>query len=78
MIKDLVEAICKALVDNPDAVEVHEIEGEHSAVLELKVAKEDIGKIIGKKGAHAQALRTLLVAASGKLNKRYTFEIIDQ
>lgn len=75
--KELVEQIAKALVDNPDAVEVRLLEGEHVAVLELKVDKEDIGKVIGKQGSHAQAIRTLLMAVSGKHNKKYTLEIID-
>ncbi len=75
--KDLVERIAKMLVDHPDQVEVRETKGDKTVVLELKVAKEDVGKIIGKKGAHAQAIRTLLAAASGKDNKKYTLEIID-
>ncbi len=75
--KDLVERIAKMLVDHPDQVEVRETRGDKTVVLELKVAKEDVGKIIGKKGAHAQAIRTLLAAASGKDNLKYTLEIID-
>ena len=75
--RDLVEQIAKALVDQPDMVQVREVAGEHVSVLELQVAKEDIGKIIGKRGAHAQAIRTLLMAAGGKYNKRFTLEIID-
>jgi len=76
--KELVECMAKALVDNPDQVEVTEIVGEHTLVIEVKVAKEDMGKIIGKKGRNAQAMRTLLNAASAKLRKHVLFEIIDQ
>ena len=75
--KDLVEQIVKALVDRPDAVEITEIQGNHAHVIELSVAKEDLGKVIGKGGAHASAIRTLLAAASGKENKRYILEIIE-
>ena len=75
--KELVEAIAKALVDKPEEVEVKLVEGEHASVLELKVAKEDVGKIIGKKGNHVQAIRTILTAASGKTDRRYTLEILD-
>ena len=76
--KELVECMAKALVDNPDQVEVTEIVGEHTLVIEVKVAKEDMGKIIGKKGRNAQAMRDILNAASAKLRKRVVFEIIDQ
>jgi len=76
--KTLVELIAKKLVDRPDDVKVTEVSGEHSCVIELKVAKEDIGKVIGKKGAHAQAIRTLMMAASGKDGKRYILEILDE
>ena len=76
--KELVELMAKALVDNPDQVEVTEIAGRDTSVIELKVAKEDMGKIIGKKGRNAQAMRTLLNAASAKLRKRVVLEIIDQ
>ena len=75
--KTLVELIAKKLVDRPDDVKVTEVSGEHSCVIELKVAKEDIGKVIGKKGAHAQAIRTIMMAASGKDGKRYILEILD-
>jgi predicted RNA-binding protein YlqC (UPF0109 family) len=75
--KDLVERIVKALVDFPDAVEITEIKGNHAHVIELKVAKEDLGKVIGKGGAHASAIRTILAAASGKENRRYILEIIE-
>jgi predicted RNA-binding protein YlqC (UPF0109 family) len=75
--KDLVEYMAKVLVDNPEEVVVNEIEGEQSSVIELKVAKEDIGKIIGKKGRTIQAVRSILTAASGKLNKRYSLELLE-
>jgi uncharacterized protein len=75
--KTLVELIAKKLVDRPDDVKVSEVSGEYSCVIELKVAKEDIGKVIGKKGAHAQAIRTIMMAASGKDGKRYILEILD-
>ena len=67
--KDLIIRIAKALVDHPEQVEVLEVEGEQILVLELKVAKEDIGKIIGKQGRTARAIRTILSAASGKTKK---------
>ncbi len=76
--KELVEMMVKALVDKPDEVVVTEVEGRHSAVIELKVAQEDIGKVIGKKGAHAQALRTIISAAGGKRKKRYVLEILEE
>jgi predicted RNA-binding protein YlqC (UPF0109 family) len=75
--KELVEQIVKALVDEPEAVRVSEIKGTHAHVIELTVAKEDLGKVIGKGGAHASAIRTILAAASGKENKRYILEIIE-
>ncbi len=74
--KELLEKIAKAMVDSPDEVKVTEIEGEHTVVLELNVAKNDIGKIVGKEGNHAKAIRTILLAASGKRGKRYSLEII--
>ena len=73
----LVETIVKALVDRPDDVDVTEIEGRHSSVIELTVAREDLGKVIGKRGVHAQAIRTIIVAAGGKKKKRYVLEIIE-
>lgn len=76
-VKELVERMVRALVDHPDEVEVVEVEGQHSSVLELHVAREDIGKVIGKRGAHAQALRTIVAAAGGKLKRRYILEIIE-
>ena len=75
--KDLIISIAKALVDHPEQVEVLEVEGEQILVLELKVAKEDIGKIIGKQGRTALAIRTILSAASGKTKKRTVLEIIE-
>jgi uncharacterized protein len=75
--KDLVEFITQSLVDHPGQVSVEEIEGDQTSVLELKVAKEDLGKIIGKQGRTARALRTLLGAASSKSNKRMVLEIIE-
>jgi predicted RNA-binding protein YlqC (UPF0109 family) len=76
--KELVEFMAKALVDNPDQLEVSEIAGSDTLVIELKAAKEDMGKIIGKKGRNAQAMRLILNAASAKLRKRVVLEIIDQ
>ena len=75
--KELVEYIAKALVDNPDAVRVSEIEGEKTSVIELVVAKEDLGKVIGKQGRTARAMRTILSAASTKINKHSVLEIIE-
>jgi predicted RNA-binding protein YlqC (UPF0109 family) len=75
--KDLVKSIAQALVDHPEQVTVNEIEGNQTSVLELKVAKDDLGKIIGKQGRTAQAIRTLLSAASAKLKKRSVLEIIE-
>ena len=76
--KELVEIMAKALVDHPDQVEVTEIAGRDTSVIELQAAKEDMGKIIGKKGRNAQAMRTILNAASRKLDKRVVIEIIDR
>ncbi|MDP2645982.1 MAG: KH domain-containing protein [Desulfobacterales bacterium] len=75
--KDLVKMIAQALVDNPDQVVVEEIVGGQTTVLELAVAKEDIGKIIGKQGRTAHAIRTILGAASAKLKKRAVLEIME-
>ena len=75
--RELVEMIVKSIVDQPDAVEITEVKGNHAHVIELSVAKEDLGKVIGKGGAHASAIRTILAAASGKENKRYILEIIE-
>ncbi|HBF42567.1 MAG TPA: KH domain-containing protein [Desulfobacteraceae bacterium] len=75
--KDLVAYIAKALVDKPEEVVVTEVEGEQTSVLELKVAKEDLGKVIGKQGRTARAMRTILGAASTKIKKRSVLEIIE-
>ena len=75
--KELIEYIAKALVDNPDQVNVSEVNGDQTCVLELKVAKEDLGKVIGKQGRSARAMRTILSAASTKLKKRTVLEIIE-
>ena len=75
--KALIEHIAKALVDYPDKVEVNEVEGQQTSVIELKVAKEDLGKIIGKQGRTARAMRTILSAASTKLKKRAVLEILE-
>jgi len=76
-IKLLIETIAKALVDKPELVEVTEVEGEQTTVIELKVAKEDLGKVIGKEGRTARSLRTILSAASTKLRQRSVLEIIE-
>jgi predicted RNA-binding protein YlqC (UPF0109 family) len=76
-LKSLVEQMSKALVDHPDSVEVTEIEGEQTTVFELKVAKEDLGKIIGKEGRTARSLRTIISAASAKHKKRSVLEILE-
>lgn len=75
--KDLIGYIAQALVDFPDDVSVSEVEGQHTTVLELQVAKKDMGKIIGRQGRTAQAIRTILSAASGKSGKRFVLEIIE-
>jgi predicted RNA-binding protein YlqC (UPF0109 family) len=75
--KELIEYIAKALVDNPDQVKVSEILGEKTSVIELAVAKEDLGKVIGKQGRTAKAIRTILTAASTKLRKRSVLEIVE-
>lgn len=75
--KDLVEAIAKALVDHPDQVQVRAVEGEQVTVLELKVHPEDLGKVIGRQGRTAKSMRTLLGAAGMKLRKRFTLEILE-
>ncbi len=74
--KELLETIAKALVANPDAVEVKEVSGDQSIILELRVASEDMGKVIGKQGRIAKAIRTVVKAASIKENKRVVVEII--
>ncbi len=75
--KDVLIQIVKALVDNPEQVQVNEIESTQTVVLELSVAKSDMGMIIGKQGKTASALRTLLIAASGRDKKRYMLEIVE-
>jgi len=75
--KELIKYIAQALVDNTDAVEVSEVVGEQTSVIELRVAKEDLGKVIGKQGRTAKAMRTILSAASTKLRKRAVLEIIE-
>ena len=75
--KELIKHIAQSLVDNPDQVAVSEIEGEQTSVLELRVAKEDLGKVIGKQGRTARAMRTILSAASTKIKKRAVLEIIE-
>lgn len=77
MEKDLVEYIAKSLVDDPSGVEVNMIEGEKSTILELKVSESDIGKVIGKQGRIAKAVRTILSAAATKTGKRVVLEILD-
>jgi len=75
--KELIKYIAQALVDNPEQVNVTEVEGNQTSVLELKVAKEDLGKVIGKQGRTARAMRTILSAASAKVKKRTVLEIIE-
>ncbi|MBI5886821.1 MAG: KH domain-containing protein [Deltaproteobacteria bacterium] len=75
--KELIEYIAKSLVDHPEQVKVVEVEGEKTSVIELSVAREDLGKVIGKQGRTARALRTILTAASTKLKKRSVLEIIE-
>jgi hypothetical protein len=75
--KELIKYIAKALVDFPEQVEVSEVEGEQTSVIELKVAKEDLGKIIGKQGRTARSIRTILSAASAKIKKRSVLEILE-
>lgn len=75
--KELIEYMAKALVDNPEEVSVREIEGEQSSVIELRVSKDDLGKVIGKQGRTARSMRTILSAASTKLKKRSVLDIIE-
>ncbi len=77
MEKDLVEYIVKSLVDQPDEVAVNVVEGEKSTILELKVASDDVGKVIGKQGRIAKAIRTILSASATKSGKRAVLEILD-
>lgn len=76
--KQLVETVCKSLVDNPDQVQVTQIDGEQTTILELRVAPSDLGKVIGKQGRTARAIRTILAAAGMKQRRRYNLEIIEQ
>jgi len=75
--KQLIEDIAKALVDIPEEVSVHTLEGEQVTVLELRVAPSDLGKVIGKQGRTARSIRTILGAAGMKLNRRFTLEILE-
>ena len=75
--KDLIEHIAKALVDNPEQVNVAEVEGEKTTVIELRVAQTDLGKVIGKEGKTARAMRTILNAAGTKIGKRCVLEILE-
>jgi hypothetical protein len=75
--KDLIKYIAESLVDNPEQVSVQKVEGNQTSVLELKVAKEDLGKVIGKQGRTARAMRTILSAASAKIKKRAVLVIIE-
>ncbi len=77
IVRELVMTMAKALVDLPDEVDINEIEGDKTTVLELKVAKEDLGKVIGKQGRTARAMRTILSAAATKLRKRAVLEILE-
>ena len=76
--KELVQYLAKCLVNNPDAVEVKETEGETASVLELRVAKEDLGRIIGKQGRTAKSIRTLLNAAATISNRKVVLEIVEE
>ncbi len=77
-INDLIAEIARALVDHPEGVQVRAVEGSHVTVLELKTHPEDLGKVIGRQGRTAEAMRTLLGAAGAKLHKRFTLEILDE
>jgi hypothetical protein len=76
-VKELMEAIAKALVDKPDQVQVHSVDGEQVTVLELRVDPTDLGKVIGRQGRTAKSIRTILGAAGMKLKKRLTLEILE-
>jgi predicted RNA-binding protein YlqC (UPF0109 family) len=76
--KDLVQYLAKSLVDNPDAVEVKETQGETASVLELRVAKQDLGRIIGKQGRTAKSIRTILNAAASRVNRKVVLEIVEE
>lgn len=75
--KELVEVLARALVDNPDEIEINEVEGEKSIIIELKVAEEDMGKVIGKKGRIAKAIRTVVKASAAREGKRVVVEIVE-
>jgi predicted RNA-binding protein YlqC (UPF0109 family) len=75
--KELIKHIAQSLVDYPDKVEVTEVTGEQTSVIELRVAKEDLGKVIGKQGRTALAIRTILSAASAKMHRRAVLEILE-
>jgi predicted RNA-binding protein YlqC (UPF0109 family) len=77
-VKDLVQYLAKALVSNPEAVEVKETQGDTASVVELRVAKEDLGRIIGKQGRTAKSIRTILNAAASKANRKVVLEIIEE
>ena len=77
MMKELILVMAKALVDKPDEVEIREIEGDVTTILELKVAKDDLGKVIGKQGKTAHAMRAILTATATKLKKRAVLEIVE-
>ena len=76
--KELVETLCKSLVDNPEQVRVTQVDGEQTTILELRVAQTDLGKVIGKQGRTARALRTILSAAGMKQRRRFNLEIIEK
>ncbi len=76
--KELVQYLARSLVNNPDAVEVKETEGEAASVVELRVAKEDLGRIIGKQGRTAKSIRTILNAAASKANRKVVLEIVEE
>jgi uncharacterized protein len=75
--KELVESIARALVDHPDEVQVRAVEGSQATIVELRVRREDLGKVIGRQGRTAKAVRTLLGAAGMKVHKRFTLEILE-
>jgi len=77
-VKELVELIVKALVDNPDKVRATQLDGEQSSIIELTVAPEDLGKVIGKQGRNAQAIRIIIGAAGMKLKRRVNLEILEK
>ncbi len=76
--KQLVETVCKSLVDNPEEVKVTQIDGEQTTILELRVHQTDLGKVIGKQGRTARAIRTILAAAGMKQRRRFNLEIIER